>query len=77
MSQHNKSSSRATPRKKRTFVPETVFGLSVAAAGAEVGFHPESIRRAVREGRIGAVRAGGILRIPREELRRLAVPVTK
>jgi hypothetical protein len=42
---------------------EAIFGereaVGVPELARRVGFHPESLRRAAREGRLGAVKAGG------------------
>ena len=47
--------------------------LYTTEAGASLlGFHNESIRRAIREGRIHAVRCGRLWRIPATEIQRIA-----
>lgn len=37
----------------------------------ELGVHPETIRKWIRDGRIKATKYGGVWRIPKEELQRV------
>jgi len=52
-----------SPPPQLLFTPEEV--------AAAISFHPESIRRAVRGGRIAAVKLGAAWRIPAAELQRI------
>jgi len=45
--------------------------LTVEAAASLFFYHPESVRRAIRQGRIHAVRFGQGWRIPAPEVRRI------
>jgi excisionase family DNA binding protein len=51
--------------------------LSVKEFAAELNIHPNTVRRAIKKGRIHALQVGGmvksIYRIPRSEINRLAI----
>ena len=53
--------------------------LTVESAAEKFHYHPESVRRAIRQGRIHALRFGQGWRIPAAEVRRIlttGLPVT-
>jgi excisionase family DNA binding protein len=45
--------------------------LTVEEAAEKIHYHPESLRRAIRQGRVAALRFGQGWRIPASELRRI------
>lgn len=51
--------------------------LSIKEFAAIIGVHPDTVRRSIKRGRIGAIRVGGgkrtIYRIPKSETQRLAL----
>lgn len=50
---------------------ETDAALTVEATAGKIAYHPESVRRAIRQGRIHALRFGKGWRIPANEVRRI------
>jgi excisionase family DNA binding protein len=61
--------------KKQVAVAEAVTGearlYEPRAFARVISWHPESVRRAIRQGRIKAVRLGGGWRIPADEVSRI------
>jgi len=60
--------------EKRNTTPPTLDGLDlipVDVYAPRIGWHPESLRRACREGRLCAVKVGREWRIPRGEAARI------
>lgn len=57
-------------------MPTTDF-LSIKEFAALLKVHPDTIRRSIRNGRIGAIKVGGkirsIYRIPNSEINRMAI----
>ncbi len=47
--------------------------LSPGALAARWEYHPESVRRKIRNGSLPAIRIGGRLRIPLEDIERIEV----
>jgi excisionase family DNA binding protein len=45
--------------------------LTVEELAAQIKYHPESVRRAIRQGRINALRFGAGWRIPAREVARI------
>ena len=46
--------------------------VALSTVVQRIGVHPETVRRAIRDGRLKAVKAGKGWRIPRAELARVA-----
>lgn len=50
---------------------QTAAALTVEELAAQIKYHPESVRRAIRQGRINALRFGAGWRIPAPEVVRI------
>jgi excisionase family DNA binding protein len=51
--------------------PQNAAALTVEELAAQIKYHPESVRRAIRQGRINALRFGAGWRIPAPEVARI------